>query len=267
MSGIGTTALQQVREFAKSGVSVTLFCTSIHAEVPNGVRVVPTLSVAGQRIPHRALGVNVPTAITISASPWPSDASGLRSTWLTVGPKRPSTRPGPLAGSAHRCFVRYPTLTRPTPSRRWRVSSHRWEYARRMDTRIPSTTWFSRERRYKLADFLLVPSAYSLQTFVDRGFAREKLLLHRYGYDPKKFYPASETDHADRDPRFTAIFVGDANPAKGCITLCARGSIPAPPDDGRFIVYGSFSPGYWEVLEPLLRHRHRDSWDVPTRLC
>src|SRR5207344_516424 len=55
--GIVTTAFNQVREVAARGADVTLYCTSLRGELPDNVRVVQTLALAGQRIPHRVLGI------------------------------------------------------------------------------------------------------------------------------------------------------------------------------------------------------------------
>ena len=57
-AGIGTTAFNQIREIAGHGLEVTLYCTSLGGELPENVRVVQTLSIAGRRIPHRALGID-----------------------------------------------------------------------------------------------------------------------------------------------------------------------------------------------------------------
>ena len=57
-AGIGTTAYQQVNEVAKSGVEVTLYCTTLTRELPESVRVVETLSLLGRRVPHRMLGID-----------------------------------------------------------------------------------------------------------------------------------------------------------------------------------------------------------------
>ena len=67
------------------------------------------------------------------------------------------------------------------------------------------------EREYELADFLLVPSAYARGTFLERGFAGERLLLHRYGFDPAEWPPPGERGERP----FTAVFAGRGEPRKG----------------------------------------------------
>ena len=50
------------------------------------------------------------------------------------------------------------------------------------------------EEEFRLADRLLCPSDFVVQTFRDRGFEPEKLARHIYGYDEKAHYPAQATD-------------------------------------------------------------------------
>ena len=45
------------------------------------------------------------------------------------------------------------------------------------------------EEEYALADRLLCPSEFVLQTFLDEGFAPERLVRHLYGYDDAAFHP------------------------------------------------------------------------------
>ena len=54
--GIGTTARHQVEGLLAQGIEVSVWCTSIRCELPRARRVVTTLSAAGVRVPHRALG-------------------------------------------------------------------------------------------------------------------------------------------------------------------------------------------------------------------
>jgi glycosyltransferase involved in cell wall biosynthesis len=105
------------------------------------------------------------------------------------------------------------------------------------------------EEEYVLADALLVPSEFSMQTFLDREIPREKLVLHHYGYDSTRFFEGSKSDGP-----FTAIFVGRCEPRKG-LHYALRAWIDSEASaDGRFVICGAFEPKYREVLEPLLAH-------------
>lgn len=58
---------------------------------------------------------------------------------------------------------------------------------------LPSQWMIDREEReYTLADRILVPSTFVLDTFVERGVARERICMVPFGVDPGVFRPASE---------------------------------------------------------------------------
>ena len=99
-----------------------------------------------------------------------------------------------------------------------------------------------------------MPSEYALETFVDRGVPREKLVLHRYGFDPERFFTASNGARPKADRPFTAIFVGRCEPRKGLHHALRAWIDSGAANDGRFIICGSFEPGYRDVLETLLAH-------------
>jgi glycosyltransferase involved in cell wall biosynthesis len=100
---------------------------------------------------------------------------------------------------------------------------------------------------------LLVPSEYALGTFVDRGVAREKLVLRRYGYEAGRFFARNGSREAHARP-FTAIFVGRCEPRKGLHHALRAWIDSGAAETGRFLVCGSFEQGYRELLEPLLAH-------------
>jgi glycosyltransferase involved in cell wall biosynthesis len=254
-AGIGTTAFNQVLEIARHGLDVVLYCTSLLVELPENVRVVQTLSVAGRRIPHRALGVErsyryhdrrVAAALrrirdTIDIIHcWPR--ATVHTCRAASGQGIPCLREVPNTHTAHAfdAVAREVASLGLPPSR---GHSHTFD---------PRTLELE-EEEYEAADALLVPSEYSLETFVDRGVPREKLVLHRYGYDPDRFFASNGTP-AKRDRPFTAIFVGRCEPRKGLHHALKAWIDSRAADDGRFIVCGSFDPGYREVLKPLLAH-------------
>jgi glycosyltransferase involved in cell wall biosynthesis len=254
--GIGTTAFQQVREVACRGVDITLYCTSLHGEVPENVEVVQTLALRGRRIPHRLLGVErsyryhdrrVAAALRRSGRTFDAVHCWPRATVHTARAASrlgvPSFREVPNTHTAHAVEVvsaEIAALGLPTAG----------AYSHALDREAIARE----EEEYELADVLLVPSEYSLETFLDRGVPAEKLALHRYGYDPERF-PALDNGGARRGARpFTAIFVGRCEPRKG-LHLALRAWLDSgAAESGRFLVCGSFVPGYRELLEPLLAH-------------
>jgi len=251
--GIGTTAYNQVREIAAHGADVTLYCTSQHRELPDNVRVVRTLTVGGRRIPHRALGIDrtyryhdarVATAVRRTGAAFDAVHLWPRATIRTAEAARaqgiPSFRevPNTHTGHAFDEVARELAMLGLPPER-----GHSHTFDRDVLRR--------EEREYEVADFLLVPSEYSLRTFVDRNVPAEKLVLHRYGYDPQRFQPGAQHD-AERP--FTAIFVGRCEPRKGLHYALRAWRDCGAAESGRFVICGAFDPAYRETVASLLEH-------------
>jgi glycosyltransferase involved in cell wall biosynthesis len=253
--GIGTTAFHQVREVAAQGVDVTLYCTSLHGELPPNVRTVQTLSIGGRRIPHRVLGIErsyryhdlrVALALRRLAASVDVVHTWPKATVHTCRAARskgvPCLREVPNTHTAHA----YDVVARELETLGMapiRAHSHTF-----------SADTLAREvEEYESADALLIPSEYSLQTFLERGVPADKLVLHSYGYDTDRYFAPDDVRRAGSRP-FTAIFVGRCEPRKGLHHALRAWIDSGAAEDGRFIICGSFAPGYREVIEPLLAH-------------
>jgi glycosyltransferase involved in cell wall biosynthesis len=108
------------------------------------------------------------------------------------------------------------------------------------------------EEEYRLADRLLCPSEFTAKTFVDKGYAKEKLARHIYGFDEKVYYPSSQP----RDPHrgLTMLFVGVCAVRKG-VHFALEAWLKSPAsEDGTFLIAGQFLPAYAEKLAPMLEH-------------
>jgi len=121
------------------------------------------------------------------------------------------------------------------------------------------------EEEYALADFLLCPSEFTAQTFLDRGYPPERLIRHIYGFDEKRFHPPA-TPRPVREG-LTMLYVGVAAVRKGLhYALDAWLRSPAS-EAGTFLIAGDFLPAYADRLAQQLAHPsvrvlgHRD--DVP----
>jgi glycosyltransferase involved in cell wall biosynthesis len=121
------------------------------------------------------------------------------------------------------------------------------------------------EEEYRLATRLLCPSEFVVKTFVDKGYPREQLVRHIYGYDEKVYYPSDDP----RDPKggLTMISVGVCAVRKG-LHFALEAWLKSPASkDGTFLIAGEFLPAYQEKLASMLKHPsvkvlgHRD--DVP----
>ncbi|MGB7601749.1 MAG: glycosyltransferase family 4 protein [Candidatus Sulfotelmatobacter sp.] len=121
------------------------------------------------------------------------------------------------------------------------------------------------EEEYSLATRLLCPSDFVLKTFVDKGYPREQLARHIYGYDESVYYPGNEPRNLKRG--LTMLFVGACAVRKG-VHYALEAWLRSPASkDGTFLIAGGFLPAYQEKLLPMLAHPsvkvlgHRD--DVP----
>jgi glycosyltransferase involved in cell wall biosynthesis len=108
------------------------------------------------------------------------------------------------------------------------------------------------EEEYHLATRLLCPSDFVVKTFLDKGYARDQLARHMYGYDEKVYYPSSER----RDPkrRMTMLFVGVCAVRKG-VHYALEAWLKSPASkDGNFLIAGEFLPEYKQQLAPMMNH-------------
>ena len=95
---------------------------------------------------------------------------------------------------------------------------------------------------YDLADYVQVPSEFVRESFLDRGFAEEKLILIPFGVDSAMFRPAS---HSERT--FRLLFVGRIGLRKGVHYLLEawkRLSL----SDAEMLLIGNVEPGFEKIL-------------------
>ena len=108
------------------------------------------------------------------------------------------------------------------------------------------------EQEYALADYLFCPSDFVMQTFLDRGFPREKLLRFQYGFDERRCYPP---DGPRADKRgLTVLFAAGCAPRKGLHYALEAWLGSTAHHEGTFLVVGEFIPGYAERLGSMLEH-------------
>ncbi|WP_250443497.1 glycosyltransferase [Actinotalea sp. C106] len=242
--GIAVTALNQVRGLAACGVEVTLFCTSVgEVELPDSVTVHQTMMVRGRRVPHRAVGVQRaysyhdavvarwlrrnPGAVDLVHA-WPRGCLRTLQQAAALGIPGLRESPNPHTASVQRESAR--------------AVAHAGAPLGRGHSHSPDAAVLARERReYGAAAWILVPSDYAYQEFLNEGVAATSLLQHRYGCDLTRF-PARSGPHAQDRP-FTAAFVGRGDPTKGLhvgLTAWRRAAVPG----GRFKIAGSIQEGY-----------------------
>jgi glycosyltransferase involved in cell wall biosynthesis len=254
-AGIGTTAWNQASGLAALGHEVHVHATAAAREVPGAAALVTTLTVAGRRIPHRALGRArayrrhdrlVAEALRRGAGSfdvvhcWPratvATAAAARASGVVSVREAPNTHTG---FAYERVAEETARLGLPQPE----GHSHTED----------AEALALEEREYAAVDLVAVPSEFSRRTFLDRGVAAERLGLHQYGFDPARF-PAPAESVNGRQPGLRALFVGRCEPRKGLHYALEAWVASGAAERGAFTVCGDFYPGYEELLADFLRH-------------
>ena len=263
-------AWQQVNGLAAAGADVFAVPASISKPVRPNVRLSPTLARGRLRLPYRLVGTM--RACTLHdhivarrlqklvgqidiIHTWPLGALETLRTAARLGIPAVLERPNAHTGFAmevvqkecDRLGVKLPP-------------DHEHAY--------DAEKLHKEEEEYKLATQLLCPSDFVVKTFLDRGFKKEQLARHTYGYDEKTYYPSAEP----RDPKrgLTMISVGVCAVRKG-LHFALEAWLKSPASrQGTFLIAGEFLPAYQEKLAHMLSHPsvkvlgHRN--DVPELL-
>lgn len=248
------TAWQQVNGLAAAGAEVILHCGAVARPVPEGVTLQPTLARGKLRIPYKVLGRMRACALhdyivsrrierlageidVIHA--WPLGALRTLEVARRLGIPTVLERPNAHTRFAYEAVQKEcERLGVPLPSRH--------EHAYQPDVLAIE------EREYQLATRLLCPSEFTLRTFLDQGFRREKLARHIYGYDERVYHPDGARTEQRKGLRM--LFVGVCAVRKGVhYALDAWLRSPASRD-GVFQIAGGFLPAYREKLAPMLSH-------------
>lgn len=248
--GIGTTAMQEVLGLLARGHDVTVMATSANKQSPKPPKLISTMGFGGVRVPHRILGMDRAMAYHDSRVArhlgrrrgaydivhcWPGATLSTARVAAKIG--TPALREVPNTHTENAYDV-VGQLCRDLGIELPPGSSHRHNPAR-----------LARESaEYDQAFRLLVPSDSVAETFRARGFPEEKLLRHRYGFDPTVFKPPAE-----RAPGpLQALFLGAVGPRKGLHVALQAWVRSKASATGRFAIYGRMEAAYRAVIEPYL---------------
>ncbi len=231
-----------------------VFPASVGRQLPAGVKVSPTLARGSLRLPFRAVG----TARAVALHDWIvarrieklAGQIDIIHGWPT----------GSLETLKVAAALGIPTvLERPNANTRFAMEVVK-EECDRLGVALPPDHEHAfdenklnrEEAEYKLATRLLCPSEFVVKTFVDKGYSREQLVRHIYGYDETVYYPSSDA----RDPGqgLTMIFVGVCAVRKG-VHFALEAWLDSPASKtGKFLIVGEFLPAYQEKLARMLAH-------------
>lgn len=249
-SGIGTTALHQIRGLRDAGAEVSVVCASVSpgADLPNART---TLALRGRRIPHRVFGTvdralayhdrRVADAVDASrydvVHTWPSGALHTLRAAQVAGVL--GSREAPNTHTAH-AYAAAAEEARRLGMDIARGQSHRTN-PRRLRRELAE---------FAAADLILVPSERVEQTFLDAGIPSSRLQRHHYGFDPEVFHDRGRDDTSARP--FTVVFLGSAEPRKGLHYALEAWRRSGVASDSRFLIAGAFAAGYRERIAGLL---------------
>jgi glycosyltransferase involved in cell wall biosynthesis len=248
------TAWQQVNGLAAAGADLLVFPGALSRPVPLGVRVCPTLARGKLRLPYRLLGnmrtVALHDHIVARRIEKMARQIDIIHTWPL----------GALETLKTAARLGIPTvLERCNAHTRFAMDVVQKECERLGVTLPPdhehaynAEKLRKEEKEYGLASRLLCPSDFVVKTFLDKGFAKDQLTRHIYGYDEKVYYPSAGPRDLQRG--LTMLFVGVCAVRKG-VHYALEAWLKSPAcKDGTFLIAGEFLPAYEEKLAPMLSH-------------
>jgi glycosyltransferase involved in cell wall biosynthesis len=248
------TAWQQVNGLAAAGADLTVFPASLGRPVPGGVHVSPTLARGSFRLPYRVVGTMRAVALhdQIVARRIEKMAGQIDviHAWALGAAETLKT--------ASKLGI--PTvIERPNANTRFAMEVVQQECDRLGVTLPPdhehaynAEKLRKEEEEYRLAYRLLCPTEFVVKTFLDKGFSKEKLVRHFYGFDEKVFHTGRERQKAKRG--LTMLFVGVCAVRKG-VHYALEAWLRSPAsEDGEFLIAGEFLPAYAEKLAHMLSH-------------
>ncbi len=248
------TAWQQVNGLAAAGAQVLAMPGVLHRTAHPGVKVEPTLARGKVRIPYRLVGKM--RALALHDRIVAHRIRRLAGT-IDVVHTWPAAALETLKAAAE---MRIPSvLERPNAHTRFAFEAVGREFER-LGIPLPPGDEYSykpgllkkEEEEYRLADYILCPSEFVVRTFLDRGFQRQKLVRHMYGFDEGVYHPDGDRQAAGSGLRL--LFVGVCAVRKG-VHFALEAWLKSPASrNGTFQIAGEFLPAYAERLRPMLAH-------------
>jgi len=248
------TAWQQVNGLAAAGADLLVFPASLSRPVPPGVRVRPTLARGRLRIPYRLLGTMRAVALHDHIVARRLEKLAGKIDILHTWPL------GALQTLKTAARLGIPTVLERCNAHTGFAMEVVQQECERLGVSLPpdhehaynAEKLRKEEEEYRLATRLLCPSDFVVKTFLDKGFPKEQLARHIYGYDEKVYYPSDAPRDAKRG--LTMLSVGVCAVRKG-LHYALEAWLKSPAcKDGTFLIAGEFLPAYQQRLAPMLSH-------------
>jgi glycosyltransferase involved in cell wall biosynthesis len=247
-------AWQQVNGLANAGADVLVLPASICRPVTPGVRVSTTLARGKLRIPYKIVG-------TMRAGAFHDHIVARRIEKLIGQIDIIHTWPlGALQTLKTAARLGIPTVLERCNAHTGFAMEVVQKECDRLGVTLPpdhehaynAAKLHKEEEEYRLATRLLCPCEFVVKTFLDKGYPKEQLARHIYGYDEKVYYPGS--DVRDAKGGLTMLFVGVCAVRKG-VHYALQAWLKSPASkDGTFLIAGEFLPEYEQKLAAMLRH-------------
>ena len=251
--GIGTTAWYQIQGLMAAGAEVHIVCSSCIRPIRGARTLHETMKFGPIRIPRKLFGGDRAWHLHDKAAAnrledlvdqidvihcWPSGSLRTLQMAKRLGIMSFLERP-----SSH---TRYVTEVVARECARMGLAQPENHYSSVSTSRLDRE-----EQEFDVADYLLCPSAFVGQTFLQNGFAPNKLRYHQYGYNPSIFLPSRVSTRAEG---IRALYCGEGILLKG-IQIAIEGWLRSDAcTKGRLAIVGTIMPSVQEALKDRLAH-------------
>jgi len=254
--GICYSAWHQVRALSEVGANVTVITGVLHKPLPDNVKVLTTLSWGKLRISYKLFGtmraLSLHDHIVAKKVLKEKNKYDIIHVWPSAALE--------TIRAANKVGV--PTvLERPNAHTRYAYEAVQNE-SNRLGIQLPPQNEYSlkkkkdvlerEEEEFRLSYRIVCPSEFTRKSFVNLGYAPEKLLRHFRGVDEKRYYP--DKIEKTKGHAFTMLFVGACAVRKG-LHFALEAWLQSPAHrNGTFLIAGEFLPAYAEKLSHMLSH-------------
>jgi len=251
---ICTTAWYQVNSLVAAGAEVRVYPASICRPVTAGTTVAPTLAMGRFRLPYRLVGTK--RAVALHDHIVARRLDNLRGQ-IDIVHAWPT---GALETLKVARELGIPTLLERCNAHTGYAMEIVQKECQRLGVELPADHEHAfnaeklekEEAECRLATRLLCPSDFVLRTHSERGYDKNQLARHMYGYDENVFFPGNQPRSSER--KLTMLFVGVCAVRKGLHFALEAWLKSSASKSGTFLIAGEFLPAYREKLASMLAH-------------
>jgi glycosyltransferase involved in cell wall biosynthesis len=105
-------------------------------------------------------------------------------------------------------------------------------------------------REYELADYIVVPSSFNKDTYLERGVPSCKVLVNPFGVNLESFYPQAKSQQLKDDESFVVIHCGALSVRKG-VHYLMQAFTKAQIPNSKLLLIGSLSKEFEKIFKTL----------------